>query len=111
MDSSHQEARPEQYQPSGTGGNSRIDETRFYYYQPSGSTGITRLGSPFRLNITYLDEDEEELIPQPLEEELTQEVINTLFGGGVGRSRMQNMGEILYTNNMLHRGLTFEEVD
>ena len=38
-----------------------------------------------------------------MEEELTQEVMDTLFGG---RSRMQNTGEIL---DMAHRGLVGED--
>jgi hypothetical protein len=65
--------------------------------QYSGSIGITHVAPPVRLNITYIDDD---LIPQSLEEELTQEVMDTLFSG---RSRMQNMGEILDTNSMTHR--------
>ena len=36
--------------------------------QPSGSTGITRVGSPFELNVTYADE----VWISQLQEELTQ---------------------------------------
>ena len=78
---------------------------RFALPQPSGSTGITRVGSPFGLNVLYANE---ELIPQPL----TQVAMDNLFAGSyMTGSRMQNMGEVLYTNSMFHRGVTFEEVD
>lgn len=78
--------------------------------QPSGSTGITRVGSPFELNVTYADEV---WIPQS-QEELTT---HSLFSGGsaVHSSMMQNMGELfdfnaLYPNSMTRAELAGEEI-
>ena len=81
--------------------------------QPSGSIGITRVGSPFGLNVTYVDG---ELISQP-EEELTQVAMNSLISSGsaVHSSMMQNMGELfdfnaLYPNSMTRTALAGEEI-
>jgi len=82
--------------------------------QPSGSIGITRVGSPFELNVTYADEV---WISQQEEELTTQIAMDSLFSGGsaIHSSRMQNMGELfdfntLYSNSMTQPALAGEEI-
>jgi hypothetical protein len=94
------EAIPEQH-------HSRIDTLSL---QPSGSIGITRVGSPFGLNVTYADD----LIISELEGEWTTD---SLFSGGsaIHSSMMQNMGELfdfnaLYSNSMTRAELAGEEI-
>ena len=74
--------------------------------EPSGSIGITRVGSPFGLNVTYNDE------PQPLEEVRDNSALH------LSRSIMVGMGESsMYPNSMTlearvrYGHITIEEVD
>ena len=85
--------------------------------QPSGSIGITRVGSPFELNVTYADEVR---ITQ-LEEELTT---HTLLSGGSAVARLieeapiQTFGQFqlfanelfsMYPSSMTRAELSHEE--
>jgi hypothetical protein len=74
--------------------------------EPSGSIGITRVGSPFGLNVTYNDD------PQPSEEVIYNSALHP------SRSIMVGMGESsMYPNRMTLEALvryghiTIEEVD
>jgi len=85
--------------------------------QPSGSIGITRVGSPFELNVTYADD----LIISELEGELTT---HTLLSGDSAVARLieeapiQTFGQFqlfvnelfsMYPSNMTRAELSHEE--
>uniref|UniRef100_A0A6C0HHM3 RING-type domain-containing protein n=1 Tax=viral metagenome TaxID=1070528 RepID=A0A6C0HHM3_9ZZZZ len=88
--------------------------------QPSGSIGITRVGSPFELNVTYADE----VWITQLEEELTQVATDSLSSGGssvadlIHAAPIQTFGEFqlfanelfsLYPTSMTRAELSHEE--